>query len=60
MIEFGHEMLLLGIGLVLAFIGWTLKKEHSRIESNEEAVAAAEAPVAQGLVLVILSQRVVI
>jgi len=38
MIEFGHEMLLLGIGLILAFIGWSLKKEHNRIEANEDSL----------------------
>jgi hypothetical protein len=35
MMEFAHELTLLGIALVIGFISWMLKKEHSRIESLE-------------------------
>jgi len=33
--EFGHEMALIGIAVLLGGISWILRKEHARIESLE-------------------------
>tara|TARA_R110002050_G_scaffold76532_2_gene163522 strand:+ start:553 stop:894 length:342 start_codon:yes stop_codon:yes gene_type:complete len=36
MMDFAHELILIGIALVIGAISWILKKEHSRIESLED------------------------
>ena len=33
MIDFAHELILIGIALVIGAISWVLKKEHARLES---------------------------
>ena len=35
MMEFTHELILIGIALVIGALSWVLRKEHSRIEALE-------------------------
>ncbi len=35
----GSELILLGIGVVIALIGWALKKEHQRVEACEASIS---------------------